>query len=1149
MSGEHGGLLDRLHRHAAAEPERVAFTWLRDLGTPTDRLTYAELDEAASTVGARLRSGTEPGDRVLVVHPPGLGFLTGFLGCLYAGVVPVPVYPALDTSTGAETVRRIAEDCGATLAWTSDETLAQDAERALGMRTEWRAGTDRLPEPARPDPARPAFLQYTSGSTGTPKGVVVTHGNLAANLHSIARAFRHDRSAVVLSWLPAYHDMGLIGNLLHPLHAAIPAYLAAPGDFVRHPLSWLRAIADLGVTTSGAPNFAYELVVRAWGRAPVADLDLSGWCKAYSGAEPVSASTLERFAHLLSPAGFRRTAFIPCYGLAEATLLVTAMPPGQGARTRRAADGAEAVSCGRPYGCDVVVVAGDTPVADGTIGEVLVRGDSVAAGYWGQPELDGRVFGASVAGRTGRWLRTGDLGFFTEGELHVTGRSKDVIVIRGRNLYPHDLERLATSVVPALRPGGAVAFQDPAGRGVVMVAEARAGGVTDDDRRRLGAALASDFGVGLVDLLAVRPGTVPKTTSGKLRRGETARRYRAGAYERYRDRQGSAEADRSSPQGRTRRAVEELLGVPVTDETEPLVALGLDSLTALQLSELVHRESGADLPVRVLLEGATLADLLARVESPAAARPAEPAAAPAGHGRLSQAQEALAFLQTLDPDSDEYSISFAWELGPGTDVAAFDEALRLAVRRQPELAVRIVADGNRHRREPVSGEHLTAALALAPVPIRPDRLDEQLADAAAAPFRLDKGPLVRLYRWQSADRQVYQLVVHHIVTDLWSLGLLLRDLGEGYRRLSGDAGWSPPPRGSYDDYVNQQDTYLRSPAAEARSAALRRRLPKRATALDIRTDLPRANRRSARAGRVTRTLPVAADARGGPDQVALLVALWALCLHRYGTPSPVVVGVPVLGRPSGRLAEIGGLCTNTVPVAIGVDVEQQLDALVADVRQQVLDGMDEGLYPLLHAVQAVRPPRVAGRLPLLETLVTVLENPLPEVPELRDALSGQPAPLRLGELTMASIPVPRRTCRYDLDLVVTPRRSEYLLTLDYAVDLFRPDTAAAILATYAAMVAAAGTGPERVAEVFVLSETDEALVKRFAGMDRPDVETPVPARMRDAAVTWPDAPAVVAAGRTVRFEDFADQVDRLAAALRVVTGGDGSGERRPDEPA
>lgn len=539
-------VLMALRGHAARRPDEIALSWLADLDEIAESLTYGALDEAAARIAGALRSRVAPGERVLLVQPPGLKFVTGFLGSLYAGCVPVPVYPLLNTEEEIARIRSIVADSGAQLAWVSDEGMAAYVTERTGLLALWETGEERLRADGPAEPDALAFLQYTSGSTGRPRGVMVSHGNLAANLTAIRDAFEHDQETVVLSWLPSYHDMGLIGNILHPLHTGCRAYLASPIDFIRRPLSWLTAVHRHGVTTSGAPDFAYALVNKTLERqGRVEDgLDLSRWRTAYSGAEPVAHATLERFAEHLAATGFRKEAFVPCYGLAEATLLVSSVPVGKGTSTRAADDGTLSVSCGVPWGCDLTIVdASGGALPEGRIGEIAVRGPSVATGYWardGQNPNGGQdpeVFGTSVNGAGGdttgaSWLRTGDLGFLADGELHVTGRVKDLIIVRGRNHYPQDLERLVCERTDVFRSGCAAAFAAPDGEGVVVVAELRDGKrLTDADRARLAEAVASVHGVALTELVAVARGTVPKTTSGKIRRRECRARFLASMYD------------------------------------------------------------------------------------------------------------------------------------------------------------------------------------------------------------------------------------------------------------------------------------------------------------------------------------------------------------------------------------------------------------------------------------------------------------------------------------------------------------------------------------------------------------------------------------------------------------------------------------------
>ncbi|MEU9353263.1 AMP-binding protein [Streptomyces griseoloalbus] len=1131
-------LVGAVRERAEREGDAVALSWLTDLDRCTDSRTCAELDDGAAAVAAALLAEARPGDRVLLVQPPGLDFVTAFVGCLYAGCVPVPVYPLLDTEEDRAKVRRIQEDSGARLAWTTDAFMAGYVGDALETPVLWRTGAGRYVPDRSPDPDTLAFLQYTSGSTAEPRGVMVTHGNLTANLTAIRGAFRHDRDSVVLSWLPAYHDMGLIGNILHPLHTGCRAYLASPIDFIRNPLAWPAAIHAYGVTTSGAPNFAYDLVARTAARDGLPDgLDLSGWRTAYSGAEPVSAATLRRFSAALAPAGFRDDAFVPCYGLAESTLLVTSVPVGTGAGTRTSLDGDEIVTCGVARDCEITVVdeKGER-LPDGHVGEILVHGPAVAAGYWNRPESSREVFAATVHGSELPWLRTGDLGFLTEGELHVTGRVKDVIVVRGRNHHPQDIERLVTERSPAVRPGCVAAFAAQDEDGVVIVAEVRPGqDLTDDDRARIAGATATSFGLAPHEIVAVPRGTVPKTTSGKLRRGECRRRYLTGAYDTYRHgapppATGSGTA--ASPAAAVRRAVDEVLGTGVPDG-RPLTLHGLDSLRAVRLAELVARYAGADIPVRALLEGATVAELTERARTTG---PVPTRERGGGHGDLSKAQESLLFLHMLDPDSDAYTISFAWEPAADTDRALLEQALRAALEHQPELRVRFTSGGTDGRREAVSAQRMRDALAMTPVPVAEDRLARQLSDAAALPFDPEEGPLLRLYRWQTPTRHVYQLVVHHLVTDLWSLSLVLRDLGSAYADLVAGRPVRLPEPGSYDTYVREQRAYLDSEEAARRDAYLRELLPGRAAPLGLRTDFPRGTARAARAGRVEARVPSpAVPGPAGEDPVCLLAVLWAATLQRYGTPAPVVVGVPVTGRTGGRHGAIGGLCTNTVPLALDTGPDRLLEPLVAEARAQLAAGMDAGLYPLARAVEAVRPEREPGRTPLVETLITYQENPLPDVPGLLEALAGREAELRLGELALRAVPVTRRTCRYDLDLVVTPAGDGCHLTLDYAADLFTARTAQGILDTFCAALAAAADAPgARLADITVLSPRDTALLERGGRCATPPLEPSLLQRVRAVAEQTPAAPAVGGPGQVLSHAEFARRVGQVADALRSV---------------
>ena len=850
-------LVSVVRERARSASGRVVVTWLDALRSPAAELTFGSLDEQAGAVAAALVRATDPGDRVLLLYPPGLQFVSAFLGCLYAGRIAVPVYPDLDPEA-AETLRRIRDDSGARVALVGDPHGADAAGRLLGLRVLAVGADDRWYPTSPPRPSDVAFLQYTSGSTGAPKGVLVRHGNLVANLEAITAAFGHTPDTRVVSWLPVYHDMGLIGNVLHTLHLGCELYLGSPSEFVSDPLAWLQAVSSLGADTSGGPNFAYELVARTVERTGLpAGLDLSGWRCAYSGAEQVRSSTLERFARAVGPAGFDPASFVPCYGLAEATLLVSAVTPGRGASVGRAVDGAEAVSCGTPRDCRVEVSgADDRVVPDGEVGEILVRGESVSSGYWSSTGATGVVEGSNQAatrrGAADGWLRTGDLGFVVDGDLHVTGRVKDLLIVRGRNIHPQDVEDTATRALRGVRPGAVAAFADPADpEGVVVVAEVRPGAsLTGDDLLRLQSAVGAAHGVRVTHLAVAARGEVPKTTSGKLRRSECGRRYGTGAYDLGRV---ASVGDEPSPTARPTGGatgdefiaqVAALTADALGDDRAfgwdvSLSLLGMDSLAAVRLKHLLEQRLARSPSLRQLLRGPTVRQLSDQLQALAAAgADAGPGSTGPLHGRPSRAQEALAFLSLLDPTSAEYVISHAVQLPDDLDEALFRQAVRAEFLRHPELGVALTWSGDGLRRTVVPAEELRDGLALQPIPVREEWLAEQLADAAGATSVLTEGPLFRLHLWRTPRRSVLQVAVHHCVADLWSLCLLLRDIAARYSALTAGDEATPVDPPHYDSYVAAQEQYLESDAARLRNETLAARLPRRAAPLGLRTDRP-----------------------------------------------------------------------------------------------------------------------------------------------------------------------------------------------------------------------------------------------------------------------------------------------------------------------
>jgi acyl-CoA synthetase (AMP-forming)/AMP-acid ligase II len=547
----------RLAELAQLCPDQPAFTWLRFDGADHARYSYGELYRRANAVASALRARGLRGFPVLLMHPAGPEFTPAFFGALMAGAIAVPV-PAPRFASQYERLESAARDCSPRAVISTPALYESIGSRmpadSILRRIPWFTNFDEQPSGdglVAPHPDDIAFLQYTSGSTGNARGVAVSHLNLAHNVATISEEFNSSYSGGLLSWLPHFHDMGLIGSILAPMVRRTEIILMSPQAFLQRPLRWLEAIAEFGVELSGAPNFAYELCLKAADRAASPPrFDLSSWRIAFVGAEPIRASTLSRFAERFGPCGFRRSAFLPCYGLAEATLMVTCKPAGREYSTYRISRASlekhvahtahdepavEFVGCGiAPPDTEVRIVDPESgePLAPRSVGEVWVSGPQVTRGYWNQPSTpDTGASWTFLHGR--RFLRTGDLGFLTEqGELVFVERMKDLLVLNGQNFACGDLEQTAAASHDSLSEDGVAVtlLETQSAPHLVVVAEipfAQAA-ATDEIAHTIRGALYTVHGLAAKTIGFIPPGKLSRTTSGKLQRRRTVQRMVRG---------------------------------------------------------------------------------------------------------------------------------------------------------------------------------------------------------------------------------------------------------------------------------------------------------------------------------------------------------------------------------------------------------------------------------------------------------------------------------------------------------------------------------------------------------------------------------------------------------------------------------------------
>ncbi|QJI28299.1 non-ribosomal peptide synthetase [Pseudomonas sp. ADAK18] len=1155
-------LVQSLQRRAAQTPDQVALRFLAESSEHSVVLSYRDLDLRARTIAGALQASAELGDRAVLLFPSGPDYVAAFFGCLYAGVIAVPAYPPESTRRHhQERLLSIIADAEPRLLLTSTglrDSLAQisEAPQLLCVDDLSAQSAEGWVAPDLQDDDI-AFLQYTSGSTALPKGVQVTHGNLVANELLIRRGFGIDLNPddVIVSWLPLYHDMGLIGGLLQPIFSGVPCVLMSPAYFLGRPLRWLEAISEYGGTISGGPDFAYRLCSERVSESALERLDLSGWRVAYSGSEPIRLDTLERFAEKFAVCGFTPNNFFASYGLAEATLFVAGGTRGQGipalhldeqalaANHATPGQGSAIMSCGTSQPEHAVLIADPHSLgalADNAVGEIWATGPSIAHGYWRNPEATAKTF-VQYDGRT--WLRTGDLGFIRDGEVFITGRLKDLLIVRGHNLYPQDIEQTIEREVEVVRKGRVAAFavndQGLEGIGIAAEISRSVQKILPPEAliKAIRQAVAEAYQEAPCVVVLLNPSALPKTSSGKVQRSACRNRLADGSLDSYAQfpdlqAQGSDNAGLESElQSQIAAIWCEQLQVAEVAADDHFFLLGGNSITATQVVARLRETLGLELNLRLLFEAPTLAAFAANIaqlqQDGGVAQGAIHTLSRQEDLPQSLAQNRLWITWQLDPNSSAYTIPGALRLRGELDEKAIRSSFEQLIQRHEALRTHFFErDGQAFQRVDAHVDFHLHVIDLSDLPTaeREARAQQIREDEARTQFDLEKGPLlwVTLVRLDDEDHQLL-VTMHHIIADGWSLNVLIDEFSRLYAATSqGQTLALPTLALQYADYGSWQRQWLAEGEGQRQLAYWKAQLGDEHPTLNLATDQPRsaqhvrsASRHSVRlSASLGEAIRQTAQAHESTPFMLLLAAFQSL-LYRYSGQRDIRIGVPSANRPRQETQGLIGFFINTLVLRAELDARLPFSELLAATRTSALGAQAHQDLPFEQLLEAFPQAREQG-------LFQVMFNH-----QQRDLSALR----RLPGLLADELPWHSREAKFDLQLHSEEDRNGRLsLSFDYADELFDAATIHRLAEHFINLLQAVCEQPRQALGDLKLLQADEhAQLRQWSEAPCTAAQQWLPELLNQhtsecTAVVWQDG--------KLSFAQLHTQANRLAHYLR-----------------
>jgi len=1205
-------VVELLRYRALHQTQQLSFTFLQEGETASASWTYEALDRLSRAIASQLQVMNLSGERALLLYPPGLDYLAAFFGCLYAGVVAVPAYPPRN-HRNTPRIGAIASDAQAAIALTTSAIQSKIKSLIDVSSLQWLT-TDNLPAGIENSWEEPfiqkdtlAFLQYTSGSTGIPKGAMLSHGNLLHNAATTYQYMEHSPESKFVSWLPVYHDMGLIGGILQPLYGGFPCFLMSPASFLQNPYRWLKTISDYRGTTSGGPNFAYELCLQKITPEQRQTLDLSSWSVAFNGAEPVRWETLEKFSETFAECGFRREAFYPCYGMAEATLMIsggvkadfpavkavrgeglkcdrvveenlTPQPPslrGKGEKFspllageglgERSTDIRTFVSCGRTLPKQEIVIVHPqrlTRCQPDEVGEIWVSGPSIGQGYWNRKQETEETFRAYLADSRERlFLRTGDLGFLQNGELFITGRLKDLIIIRGRNLYPQDIELTAERSHPALRKDSVAAFavevKNEEKLVVVQELEFRQKPSFEEVIAAIRQAVSLEHEVQVYAVVLIKGGSIPKTSSGKIQRRACKAEFLAGILKVLAssilesnentknltclNREGilavSQEERQSLLESYLQEQVAQIIGVSPSfaEKYQPLIGFGLDSLKVFELKNRIETDFQVAVSIVDFFEGASIFALTKQILAQITTQDARssvtisPFEKTTAEHPLSFAQQRLWFINKLEPNSPAYNIAIAIRIKGQLNEVALAQSLKEIIRRHKVLRTSFKA---------LNGEPVQVILEREaedrgryfPLPNSESEIQSFLVQEGQQPFDLAEVGLFRTKLLRlDAEESILIITMHHIIFDGWSAGVLIREVAALYKAfLTGEPSPLPELTIQYVDYAYWQREWLKGEILESQLAYWKQQLGGNLPVLNLPTDYPRPTVSTLRGARQTLVLPEVL--RGGIKELSqqegvtlfmILLAAFKTLLFRYTHQDDILVGSPIANRNLAEIQGMIGFFVNTLVLRSNLSGNPCFKELLKRIRRVALDAYSHQDLPFEKLVEELQPDRSLSHTPLFQVMFALQNFPMPN--------------LEVAGLNLQVQEVDTGTAKFDLTLFVEDRGGELVAIFEYNTDLFKATTITRMLGHFQTLLEGIVANPnQRLSDLPLLTEVERNQLLSEWNQTRTDSSHNlcIHQLLEEQVERTPDAVAVIFGNQQLTYRELNQRANQLAHYLQ-----------------